>query len=87
MRHAAAPHLAASPADQPAAAGSARLTPRELQVLGLVASGASNRQIARQLFISEKTVGVHVSNILAKLGARSRTAAAAAAHRLGVLEA
>jgi predicted ATPase/DNA-binding CsgD family transcriptional regulator len=62
-----------------------RLTPRELQVLSLVASGESNRDIARQLFISEKTASVHVSNILAKLGAHSRTAAAAAAHRLGVL--
>lgn len=62
-----------------------RLTPRELQVLSLVASGESNRDIARELFISEKTASVHVSNILAKLGAHSRTAAAAAAHRLGVL--
>jgi predicted ATPase/DNA-binding CsgD family transcriptional regulator len=62
-----------------------RLTPRELQVLSLVASGESNRTIAQELFISEKTASVHVSNILAKLGARSRTAAAAAAHRLGVL--
>jgi DNA-binding NarL/FixJ family response regulator len=62
-----------------------RLTPRELQVLSLVASGDSNRTIARELFISEKTASVHVSNILAKLGARSRTAAAATAHRLGVL--
>jgi ATP/maltotriose-dependent transcriptional regulator MalT len=62
-----------------------RLTPRELQVLSLVVSGDSNRTIARELFISEKTASVHVSNIMAKLGARSRTAAAAAAHRLGVL--
>jgi ATP/maltotriose-dependent transcriptional regulator MalT len=62
-----------------------RLTPRELQVLSLVASGDSNRDIARELFISEKTASVHVSNILAKLGAHSRTAAAAAAPRLGVL--
>ena len=63
-----------------------RLTPRELQVLALVASGETNRTIAHELFISEKTASVHVSNILAKLGARSRTAAAAAAHRLGVLD-
>jgi DNA-binding NarL/FixJ family response regulator len=62
-----------------------RLTPRELQVLSLVASGESNRDIARELYITEKTASVHVSNILAKLGAHSRTAAAAAAHRLGVL--
>ncbi|TFV68879.1 helix-turn-helix transcriptional regulator, partial [Blastococcus sp. CT_GayMR20] len=51
------------------------LTPREIQVLSLVASGDSNRDIARELFISEKTASVHVSNILAKLGAHSRTAA------------
>ena len=50
-----------------------------------MAGGNSNRAIASELFISEKTASVHVSNILAKLGARSRTAAAAAAHRLGVL--
>ncbi|WP_448627241.1 tetratricopeptide repeat protein [Geodermatophilus sp. URMC 64] len=62
-----------------------RLTPREREVLSLVASGASNRQIAAGLMISEKTASVHVSSILSKLGARSRTAAAATAHRLGVL--
>jgi DNA-binding CsgD family transcriptional regulator/tetratricopeptide (TPR) repeat protein len=46
------------------------LTPREVEVLALVAAGRSNRQIAQALFISPKTVGVHVSNILAKLGGR-----------------
>jgi len=60
------------------------LTPREVEVLGLVAAGRSNRQIAQALFISPKTVGVHVSNILAKLGVAGRVEAAAVAHRLGL---
>jgi DNA-binding CsgD family transcriptional regulator/tetratricopeptide (TPR) repeat protein len=59
------------------------LTPRETEVLALVAEGRSNRQIAETLFISAKTAGVHVSNILAKLNVTSRTEAAAVAHRLG----
>jgi DNA-binding CsgD family transcriptional regulator len=57
------------------------LTSRENDVLGLIVQGRTNRQIARQLYISEKTVSVHVSNILAKLGVRSRTEAAAVARR------
>jgi DNA-binding NarL/FixJ family response regulator len=64
--------------------GAAGLTPRELEVLRLVAAGRSNGQIAEALFISRKTASVHVSNILAKLGVHSRTEAAAAAHRLGL---
>lgn len=52
------------------------LTPRERQVLTLIAQGLSNKQIADQLFISIKTASVHVSNILRKLGAASRTEAA-----------
>jgi DNA-binding CsgD family transcriptional regulator/tetratricopeptide (TPR) repeat protein len=60
------------------------LTPREVEVLALVAAGRSNRQIAQALFISPKTVGVHVSNILAKLGVAGRVEAAAIAHRLGL---
>ena len=58
------------------------LTSREREVLGLVASGMTNREIAQALFITEGTAGVHVSNILAKLGVRGRTEAAAVAHRL-----
>jgi DNA-binding CsgD family transcriptional regulator len=60
------------------------LTPRELEVLALVADGMTNREIAAELFISEKTASVHVSRILAKLSVPNRTAAAAAAHELGV---
>jgi DNA-binding CsgD family transcriptional regulator/tetratricopeptide (TPR) repeat protein len=58
------------------------LTPREREVLALVADGRTNRQIAEALFISNKTASVHVSNILAKLGVANRGEAAAVAHRL-----
>ncbi|MCW3067338.1 MAG: family ATPase, partial [Solirubrobacterales bacterium] len=57
------------------------LTPRERQVLSLLADGATNREIGARLFMAEKTASVHVSRILAKLGVRSRTEAAAVAHR------
>jgi len=57
----------------------AALTPREHEVLRLMSRGLSNRQIGEQLFISQKTASVHVSNILAKLGAATRTEAAAIA--------
>ena len=57
------------------------LTPRERQVLELLAGGATNRQIGAALYMAEKTASVHVSRILAKLGARGRTEAAALAHR------
>jgi DNA-binding CsgD family transcriptional regulator len=61
------------------------LTSRELEVLRLLVTGRSNREIAGELFIANKTVSVHVSNILAKLGAASRTEAAAIAHDNGML--
>ena len=67
-------------------AESVALTAREQEILGLVAQGRSNGEIGRQLFISTKTVSVHVSNILAKLGAAGRTEAAAIARRQGVLQ-
>ena len=60
------------------------LTPREAEVLSLVAAGQTNRQIGEALFVSEKTASVHVSNILRKLGVSSRVDAAAVAQRLGV---
>ena len=74
---------ATGPGGEPGAGGLLPgLTPRELDVLRLVADGLSNGQIAARLFISTKTVSVHVSNILAKLAVSSRTEAAAVAHRL-----
>jgi DNA-binding NarL/FixJ family response regulator len=60
------------------------LTLREVEVLRLLVEGRSNRQIAEQLFISGKTVSVHVSNILTKLGVHSRLQAAARARELGL---
>jgi len=60
------------------------LSPRERQVLALVARGLPNKQIARELAVSEKTVKTHVSNILSKLAARSRTEAAMYAERTDV---
>jgi DNA-binding CsgD family transcriptional regulator/tetratricopeptide (TPR) repeat protein len=62
------------------------LTPREQEVLRHLVEGRTNRQIARALFISEKTASVHVSNIMSKLGASNRSEAAAIAHRLRLLE-
>jgi DNA-binding NarL/FixJ family response regulator len=68
----------------PSPADGLGLTPREAEVLALVAAGLSNRQIGERLFIADKTASVHVSNILAKLGVRSRGEAAALAHRSGL---
>jgi DNA-binding CsgD family transcriptional regulator len=62
------------------------LTDRETEVLRLVAAGRGNRDIATELFISPKTVSVHVSNILGKLGVATRTEAAAVAYRAGLLD-
>ena len=73
---------------RPASAGAATmhtLTAREREILGLVAQGRSNAEIGRQLFIRAKTVSVHVSNLMAKLGAGERTEAVALARRAGVL--
>jgi len=68
-----------------ASAKNVTLTAREAEVLKLLTDGLTNRQIGRALFISEKTASVHVSNILGKLGATTRTEAAAVARRQGLL--
>ena len=65
--------------------GGVKLTERETEVLRLLAEGKANKEIARQLRITEKTSKVHVSHILAKLGLQSRTQAALYAARLGLL--
>ncbi len=76
-----------APTDPRAAYRSATgLTEREMEVLSLLAAGRTNRQIGEALFISPKTASVHVSNILAKLGVDSRTAAAALAHQMRLFE-
>jgi DNA-binding CsgD family transcriptional regulator/tetratricopeptide (TPR) repeat protein len=76
------------PAAEPAAAvpaGADPLTPRERSVLALVAEGGTNRQVGQALFISEKTVSVHLSRVMAKLGAASRTEAVSIAYGRGLL--
>lgn len=73
-------------AEDTGAHAAAGLTSREREVLRLIAAGRSNREIAAALFITAKTASVHVSNILGKLGAASRTEAAAIAHREGLIE-
>ncbi len=77
--------LGARPAEQEAAALirpalPSGLTEREVEVLRLVAAGKTNAEIAAQLFLSQKTVGRHLSNIFAKVDVTTRTAAAAFAH-------
>ncbi len=62
----------------------AGLTARELEILALMADGLTNRQIGERLFITGKTAGHHVSNILAKLGVHNRAEAAAEAVRIGI---
>jgi DNA-binding NarL/FixJ family response regulator len=79
----AAPDLARVEAltGKPAAGAAGGLTARELQVLRLVAAGQTNRSIAADLFLSERTVERHVSNILTRLDVSSRAAATAYAYR------
>jgi DNA-binding CsgD family transcriptional regulator len=68
----------------PDVAGPDALTPREREVVALLAGGLSNAELAARLYISPKTAAVHVSNILAKLGMTSRAEIAAFAAREGV---
>ena len=83
--------LGCAPVAAPGEAGAGRerrphgLTPRELEVLALLATGRTNRDIAGSLFISEKTVARHVSNIFGKLGLSSRAAATAFAYEHGLV--
>lgn len=74
----------AQPAAGPDEAALATLTPREREVLALLARGLTNAQLARELVVSEKTVKTHVSSILAKLRLSDRTQAALFAARLGL---
>jgi DNA-binding NarL/FixJ family response regulator len=73
-------------AGQPPGPAGPRLTAREVSVIALVAAGHTNREIGDRLFISEKTVSVHVTHAMEKLGALSRYEAAASAERLGLLD-
>lgn len=81
---------AAPPPDEPhvgiAALRKRGLSDREIEVLTLVSAGWSNQAIGARLFITDKTASVHVSHILAKLGASSRTEAATIGVRLGLPE-
>ncbi len=77
-------YLAPHPRGTEADAGVELLTPRELEVLRLLAGGMDQREIAQRLVISPKTVATHIQHILAKLGVHSRAQAVAAAHRHGL---
>ncbi|HEX9322437.1 MAG TPA: helix-turn-helix transcriptional regulator [Xanthobacteraceae bacterium] len=78
-------HDAAAPFDATGVTDSIGLTSRELEVLGLLSEGASNKEIARRLAISVHTAKFHVASILEKLDATGRTDAVAHAVRLGLL--
>jgi DNA-binding CsgD family transcriptional regulator len=76
----------AGPTETPTRGDTFGLSGREREVLVQIARGRTNREIGERLFISQKTVGVHVGNILAKLGVSGRVEAAAVAIRLGLTE-
>ena len=73
------------PPGNPAAVASLGLTPREVEVLGLLAAGQANKEIARALGVSPNTVKTHLARLYEKLGATSRTAAIAQARALGIV--
>jgi len=79
-------HLSRAPHSPNGGAG-ASLTPREQEILGLLAAGLDQRAIAERLVISPKTVATHIQRILGKLGVRSRAQAVAYAHRHGLVDA
>jgi DNA-binding NarL/FixJ family response regulator len=82
----AAPDVAAVDREEgTVVAGPDGLTSREVEVVRLAAAGRSNREIALQLFLSEKTVARHLSNVYAKLGISSRAAATAYAYDHGLV--
>jgi DNA-binding CsgD family transcriptional regulator len=76
----------AGPIEAPTRGDTFGLSGREREVLVQIARGRTNREIGERLFISQKTVGVHVGNILAKLGVSGRVEAAAVAIRLGLTD-
>ncbi len=75
----------APPPGNPAAIASLGLTPREVEVLRLLAAGQANKEIARALEVSPNTVKTHLARLYEKLGATSRTAAIARARSLGII--
>jgi DNA-binding NarL/FixJ family response regulator len=81
-----APPVAARLADRLRAPARPELTSRELDVLRLVATGLSNGDIGRELFIGEATVKTHLIRAFAKLGVSDRTAAVTAAYALGLID-
>lgn len=73
------------PAGNPAAVASLGLTPREVEVLGLLAAGQANKEIARAMGVSPNTVKTHLARLYEKLGVTSRTAALAEARKLHII--
>jgi len=73
------------PANRELPAGLADLTPREVEVLKLLARGLSNAEVAQTLYLSEHTARTHVARILAKLGLRDRTQAVVLAYESGLV--